>query len=274
MSATWSEKPDAQMRSPNILGWMLFALRAGIFGLITLVMFVFFLGLRLLPWERPAKLMVGAWNHIAVWFCGLSVRRVGTPMAHAGARVSNHASWMDPLTLRVAAPMQFVSKDDVAKWPGIGVLARTSGVVFIERRRSRAATHQNVLLERLRKGEKLCFFPEGTSSDGLRVLPFKSTLFEVFLSDDMRDITWVQPTSLIYKPRQGLRPDFYGWWGKMGFGGHLVQILSQSWGGEAIVVFHEPVKAADFESRKVLAKHCEAAVRQGFETYSQDKLAE
>ncbi len=273
MSATWSEKPDAAFDPPGPLGWVLLALRALVFGLITLVLFVIFMLLRLLPWQRPAKLIVGFWNHLAVWFCGLSVRRVGTPMREPGARVSNHASWMDPLTLRVAAPMQFVSKADVAGWPVIGTLARTSGVVFIERKRSRAATHQNVLLERLKGGEQLCFFPEGTSSDGLRVLPFKSTLFEVFLSDEMREITWVQPMSLIYRPRKALRPDFYGWWGKMGFGGHLVQILSQSWGGEAVVVFHAPVRAADFADRKALARHCEAEVKAGFERYAGDRLA-
>jgi len=268
MSATWSEKPDAEMSRPAGLGWVLLGFRAVVFGLITAILFVIFLLLRLLPWPYPAKRIVGFWNHLAVWFCGLSVRRIGEPMKQAGARVSNHASWMDPLTLRVAAPMQFVSKDDVANWPIIGTLARTSGVVFIERKRSRAASHQNVLLERLKLGEQLCFFPEGTSSDGLRVLPFKSTLFEVFLSAEMRELTWIQPVSLIYNPRRGLRPDFYGWWGKMGFAPHILQILSQSWGGEAVVVFHEPVRAADYADRKALGRHCEAEVRAGFERFA------
>jgi len=271
---TWQEIPDPVRDPPSLVGWALLGLRGIAFGLITLVMFLVFLLVRLLPNKWLANKMVGAWNHIAVWFCGIKVRRIGIPMKTPGARVSNHASWMDPLILRVGAPMQFVSKSEVASWPGIGILARTSGVVFIERRRSRAASHRNVLLERLNKGEKLCFFPEGTSSDGRRVLPFKSTLFAAFMGDDMRDVTWIQPMSLIYLPRADLPDNFFGWWGGMGFADHIIQVLSKSWSCEALVIFHDPVRAADFPDRKALARHCEAETRKGFADHAPQMAAE
>jgi len=133
--------------------------------------------------------------------------------------------------------------------------------MFIERKRTEAKRQESMFAERLDQGHRLCFFPEGTSTDGLRVLPFKSTLFNAFMTDQLRDQMWVQPVTVFYHPAAHLRDDFYGWWGDIGFGPHFVMILAKSKGGIAHVVFHDPVKAADFPDRKALARHCETSVR-------------
>ena len=119
--------------------------------------------------------------------------------------------------------------------------------------------------ERLKVGHKLLFFPEGTSTDGQRVLPFKPTLFAAFFADDLRDLLWVQPVTVHYQAPEGEDPRFYGWWGDMELAPHLLQLLAQKRQGAVRLIWHAPVKVSDFESRKTLAKHCEEAVRSAFE---------
>ncbi|HEY0214599.1 MAG TPA: lysophospholipid acyltransferase family protein [Paenirhodobacter sp.] len=192
---------------------------------------------------------------------GLRYRRRGTPMTHRGAVVANHASWLDIFVLNASQNLIFVSKAEVASWPGIGALARAAGTLFIQRDPKQARAQQVAMEDRIRQGQRLLFFPEGTSSDGRCVLPFKSTLFQSFFADGLRDLMWVQPVTVIYKAPDGADPRFYGWWGGMGFGPHLVQMLAAPRHGAVEVVFHPPLRVADFASRKELAAACESAVR-------------
>jgi lyso-ornithine lipid O-acyltransferase len=144
-------------------------------------------------------------------------------MRERGAVVANHSSWMDIFALNARKRVYFVSKAEVARWPGIGWLARATGTVFINRDPKEARAQQTVFEARLKAGHKLLFFPEGTSTDGQRILPFKSTLFGAFFAPDLRDILWVQPVTVIYTAPPGEDPRFYAWWGDMSFGGHLLK---------------------------------------------------
>ncbi|CAN5805851.1 hypothetical protein BH23PSE1_BH23PSE1_03140 [soil metagenome] len=182
-----------------------------------------------------------------------------------GALVANHASWLDIVVLTRAARVFFVSKAEVAGWPVIGAIARAIGTVFIERRAVEARRQQEVLRARLLRGDRMCIFPEGTSTDGRRVLRFKTALFGVFFEPDLHETLWVQPVSMIYRAPEGLPKAAYGWWGKMDFGAHLAAILAHSTGGSVEVVFHPPLKASDFADRKALADRAGALVREGFE---------
>ena len=155
-------------------------------------------------------------------------------------------------------------------WPGIGWLARATGTIFIERDRARAAEQTQIFRERLQAGHKLLFFPEGTSSDGTRVLPFKTTLFAAFFDPALRDALMVQPASVNYIAPPGEDPRFFGWWGDMDFGPHLVSILAHGAGGRVQVRYHVPFALKDMSDRKALAKACEEAVRAGFEAGGQD----
>ena len=107
----------------------------------------------------------------------------------------------------------------------------------------------------------MCFFPEATSSDGLRVLRFRTALFSAFLSDTVKAHMWVQPVTVVYTEGPEVPGGFYGWWGDMSFGGHMLQVFARSYHGRAQVIFHKPVRAADFDGRKALALHCETEVR-------------
>jgi 1-acyl-sn-glycerol-3-phosphate acyltransferase len=107
------------------------------------------------------------------------------------------------------------------------------------------------------------FFPEGTSTDGRRVLPFKPTLFEAFFDPGLAPGLRVQPVSVAYHAPDGADPAFYGWWGDMEFAAHLLKVLAHPRGGSVTVVWHAPLVVADFAGRKPLARAAEEAVRAG-----------
>jgi 1-acyl-sn-glycerol-3-phosphate acyltransferase len=182
----------------------------------------------------------------------------------SGAIVANHASWLDIMAVRATGLVYFVSKDDVASWPGVGFIARVSGTVFIERRRTEAKRQERVLLDRIAARQVLCIFPEGTSTDGLRVLPFKSSLFSAFFVDGAEDSVLIQPVTIRYHvaPGSGLPDSFYGWWGTMGFEPHVWNVLCRSRGGRVGVTFHDAVRPRDLGTRKTLAEHCGRTVAE------------
>jgi len=199
----------------------------------------------------------------ALVILGLRYQVRGTPMVERGAVVANHSSWLDIFTLNARKRIYFVSKSEVAGWPVIGWLARATGTVFINRDTREARHPKEVFEARLKAGHKLLFFPEGTSTDGMQVLPFKSTLFAAFFSDALRGFLHVQPVTVIYRAPAGQDPRFYGWWGDMEFGPHLLKVLAARRQGSVELVYHPPLRVADFESRKALARACEEAVRGG-----------
>lgn len=195
---------------------------------------------------------------------GFSIK--GTPIVERGAVVANHSSWLDIFALNARKRIYFVSKAEVAGWPGIGWLARATGTMFIRRDPAEAAKHKRMFEARLQAGHRLLFFPEGTSTDGRCVLPFKSTLFAAFHADALRPFLRIQPVTVIYHAPKGEDGRFYGWWGDMGFGNHLLKILAAPRQGSVQILCHTPLRVAAYPNRKSLAAACETAVRRGLET--------
>ncbi|MEM7530203.1 MAG: lysophospholipid acyltransferase family protein [Pseudomonadota bacterium] len=204
------------------------------------------------------------WSWAGLWLAGLRHRVEGTPV-DGGALVANHCSWLDIFALRATTLMYFVSKAEVADWPGVGFVTRVTGTIFIERRRSQAKAQEAVLRSRIAADQLLIFFPEGTSTDGLRVLPFKSSLFSVFYDEGQGADIMVQPVTIQYQPAPNstLPAEFYGWWADMPFYGHIIDVFARSRGGLVTVTFHPPAKPADFPDRKALAEHCQRLVAKG-----------
>ncbi|MCA0873343.1 1-acyl-sn-glycerol-3-phosphate acyltransferase [Seohaeicola saemankumensis] len=272
MSATWDsgDAPDPVVITP--LGWVLVLLRGGALIILISICLMILLLVRLI--ERPLYGMRRPVTPFITQFVcrnafrilGITFSTSGQLMQERGAVVANHVSWLDIFSLNARKRIYFVSKSEVANWPGIGWLARATGTVFIDRDRKQAKAQTELFENRLRVGHKLLFFPEGTSTDGLRVLPFKSTLFAAFFSDHLRDFLYVQPVSVIYFAPPGEPARFYGWWGDMEFGGHLLKTLAQPRQGSVELIYHIPVKVADFADRKALAVYCETAVRAGLES--------
>lgn len=182
--------------------------------------------------------------------------------------VANHTSYMDIVVLGAIVRGAFVAKSEVASWPGFGVIAKLGRTVFVDRKRSAAGRQRDEIVRRLTKvREPLIFFPEGTSNDGNRVLPFKATLFNVAEQPAGGEEVWVQPVSLAYTRVDGLpmgygwRP-LYAWYGDMDLASHLWVLLG--FGRVTVEVeFHQPVTAAPFGHRRHLSAWCEEAVRNG-----------
>ena len=216
------------------------------------------------PWRRPIS------SRITQFACrgslailGISLETTGSPMKYDGAVVANHSSWIDIFSLNAPQRIAFVSKSEVASWFGIGILAKSTGTVFIKRDRREAKKQRDDFAKRLADGEKLLFFPEGTSSDGRRILPFNSTLFAAFFDGAIRDDIRIQPVSVTYGAPPGEDPRCYCWWGNMEFAAHFLSVVSGPAGGRVEVVFHKPVLVRDFEGRKPLALHCRSLVESG-----------
>jgi 1-acyl-sn-glycerol-3-phosphate acyltransferase len=274
MNQTWDKGAPPDDMAIGAWGWALALVRGAVlavlvFGCLGLLLLVRLIERPLWGLRRPLTPFITQFvcrNAFRVMGMGFSVR--GDLMRHPGAVVANHSSWLDIFALNARKRIYFVSKAEVARWPGIGWLARATGTVFVQRD-PRQARDQTVLFEtRLTLGHKLLFFPEGTSTDGLRVLPFKPTLFQAFLSDHLRDFMYVQPVAVVYHAPKGLPERFYGWWGSMDFGPHLLRVLATRRQGSVELVYMPPVKVSDFSDRKALALDCETAVRMGFDTAS------
>ena len=269
--STWQsdELPPDDRVTP--LGWVRVALRAPLLAAVLIGGLGFLLVLRLV--EKPFHGVQRPWTpHITVWVCraslwimGIGYRARGRRMDWPGAVVANHSSWLDIFALNAGDRVYFVSKSEVADWPGIGWLAKATGTVFIRRAARDAAEQKLVFEERLVAGHKLLFFPEGTSSDGLRVLPFKPTLFAAFFSDALRGLMYVQPVTVRYHAPAGADVRFFGWWGDMDFGTHLLKMLAAGRRGSVEVIWHEPLKVDDFADRKALARACERVVQAAHE---------
>lgn len=213
------------------------------------------------PWTAPITRIT---LRLVLRVIGVRLRIRGRPMRHAGAVVANHVSWLDILALHACQTVVFVSKSEVAGWPGIGFLARFVGTVFIDRDPREARRQRDVLSRAMQGGARLMLFPEGTSTDGMRVLRFKSTLFEMMFTANAAADTHVQPVSVIYEAPPG-QPDprLYAWWGDMSLGPHLAMVLSMARQGSVTLVFHAPLRVAAFSGRKALAQAAEDRVRAG-----------
>ena len=261
------EPPPDKPVSP--LGWLLLALRGAAMALALGGGLGVHLALRLI--ERPLFGTHRPWTprltqavcRLCIAILGLRYAVRGQPMAHIGAVVANHTGWLDIFTLNACQRLYFVSKDEVANWPFVGWLARATGTVFIRRDPREAKAQQAIFEDRIRAGHHLLFFPEGTSTDGMQVLPFKTTLFAAFYTHGLDKVMQIQPVTVIYTAPVGEDPRFYGWWRDMGFAPHLVKVMTTLRQGAAEVVFHPPLDVSAFPSRKDLAAACEAAVRAG-----------
>ncbi len=141
---------------------------------------------------RHARVQVWAQGLLRV--LGLQLRVIGEPVDQGPALiVSNHISWLDILALHASRYCRFVSKADVRHWPLVGALATGAGTLYIERDSRRDALRVvHHMADSLRAGDVLAVFPEGTTSDGVSLLPFHANLLQAAIAADAP----VQPVAL------------------------------------------------------------------------------
>lgn len=245
-------------------------------GIVRLIAYLIWTAL-LLPFQALAvALRLGIRRRLpllyhagCLWVFDIKVVTIGAmSTARPTLFVSNHVSYLDIEVLGSLIPGSFVAKSEVAGWPLFGMLSKLQETVFINRLARQDVKRQGETLSgRLASGDNLILFPEGTSSDGNRVLPFKTALFSVAAQRvDDRALT-VQPISISAVALDGiplgrlLRP-IYAWYGDMDLGPHLWSMAKL--GGVTIVVeFHPTVTVDTVGSRKALADSCWRSVRDG-----------
>ena len=223
-----------------------------------------FLGLRL-----PARATFPRLYHrVCMRLLGLHVVVHGRPAERRPVLfVSNHTSYLDIAILASVVDVSFVAKSEVAGWPLFGLLAKLQRTVFVDRRSTNAGRDRRSIETRLRAGDNLVLFPEGTSNDGIHTLPFKSALFAVAGLQVGPEPLIVQPVSIACTALDGIPLGrrhrwVYAWYGEMALAPHLWSLLGL--GDLTVVVqFHAPVTLAQFGSRKALAEHCWHDVTSG-----------
>lgn len=206
---------------------------------------------------------------------GLRVQVLGRP-APAERRpvlyVVNHSSWLDILVLGGTLEACFVAKSEVGTWPLVSTIAKLGRTLFVSRNRDRIGQEAAAIRARLAAGDSVVLFPEGTSNDGSRVLPFRSSFLAV--TDAAR---CVQPVSLVYDRLGGLpacrrdRP-LFAWYGDMDIASHFWRIARRS-GKRATVLLHEPVDPRDFPDRKALTAAVAEVVAEGAAALRQNRPA-
>ena len=215
---------------------------------------------------------------------GLRVRMIGPRLRRRTADgrpivyVSNHSSWLDILVLGGRLEACFIAKEEVAGWPLVSWIAKLGRSVYVRRRRTSTGRERDDMRDRLASGDNLILFPEGTTSDGSRVLQFRSaflSIAELPATPDGKP-PLVQPVSVVYDrlaylPTGRATRPLFAWYGDMDIGSHFWR-LAQHRGLRATVLLHAPLDPASFPSRKALAQATWAAVADGAAMLRQNRL--
>ncbi len=218
------------------------------------------------------------------WIIGIRVRVIGAPLVTKDGRrviyVSNHSSWVDIPVVGGVLPGLFVAKGEVGTWPVISTIAKLGRTVFVTRSRTSTGKERDNMRAVLAGGDNLILFPEGTSSDGSRVLPFRTSFFsvaEVKAGEDKSTLPLIQPVSVVYDRLGGLpagrasRPIF-AWYGDMDIASHFWR-LGQHVGLRATVLLHAPVDPARFTDRKEMSQAVWQIIADGASTLRQNRPA-
>ncbi|KAA0968568.1 1-acyl-sn-glycerol-3-phosphate acyltransferase [Aureimonas fodinaquatilis] len=215
---------------------------------------------RYLPW---------LWHRVAARVSGIRVSVSGTPFSSKSLLIAaNHQSWADIVALGSVLPLSFIAKSEVGSWPVFSTLAKLQRTVFVSRQERRKVGQQaDTIAERLNAGDVMVLFAEGTTSDGNRVLPFKTALFgaaqaSLRKSDQSRLI--VQPVAIAYTHGHGIPLGFHGrplaaWPGDVELMPHLLAFL-RCGAVDVRISFGEPVEFDLDSDRKAVARICEARV--------------
>ncbi|MCJ2088255.1 1-acyl-sn-glycerol-3-phosphate acyltransferase [Methylobacterium sp. E-005] len=217
----------------------------------------------------PAPIL---FHRVFLWLFGVRVTQSGTPPApgEAALVLANHVSWLDIIAIGSLRPLSFVAKSEIAGWPVIGGLAALQRTIYIDRqRRGATATVSAAMGHRLAEGELVVLFAEGTTGDGIRLLPFRSSLVgaarAALQAEAGRGRVRLQPLAIAYPRRNGLPVTLserseIAWYGDMELAPHLAAFV-QGGAIDVHVVWGAPIAFEASTDRKVATAAAEAEVR-------------
>ena len=221
------------------------------------------------------------WHRTMCRILGVEIRILGS-VEHQGPILyaSNHVSWLDIIILGgILENASFIAKSEMAQWGFLGTMCNLHKTIFVDRaRRTDTKNQADRLTSRIKEGDSLILFPEGTSTDGGRVVPFKSSLFSVAeRADEASDHKLlIQPLTLAFTEMNGIplvrsqRP-LVAWLGDVELFDHLRQFLSLA-RTVVTIEYHKPITLHEAGCRKSLAIYCEDQVRAGLERAARMEL--
>lgn len=226
---------------------------------------------------RLRDVLPRTFHRLILKLMGVRVRVHGGLPEKGTLMVSNHVSWFDIVSIGSLIPVSFVAKKEVKTWPLFGQLANLQRTVFVDRRPGRHTAHtSNQLADRLAAGDRLVLFAEGTTTDGTRLLPFKSSLFasveRAALAPAKKrrpsDIK-VQPMTVTFSESHNMvmgrrQRGKFAWVGDEALAPHLLFMLLRSC-VVIDIVFHAPLRGDDMRDRKTMARASQAKVREGLD---------
>lgn len=241
----------AVLRTLTLLGWILLVL-----PFVTL--------LWLLRLQKPRGRLAYVFFMGSLRFMGVRVNHIGKPSKLRPLMVvANHSSYLDIFVIGAQLPISFTPKREIRSWPFIGWLAVLADCVFVERRPAFMEEARVEMAKRIDAGRVLCLFPEGTTSNGKQLKPFKSGFLS--LAEDHH--LPVQPASIAYthigdEPITDATRELVAWVGEATFFMHFWRLLAMP-GVKATLRWHDPLNRADFADRKALTKAAETIVAAG-----------
>lgn len=191
------------------------------------------------------------------WIIGARVKIHGTPLRRDVFFIANHVSWVDILALAGATGTAFVAKFELSQVPVIGWLCRLNRTVFVKRENRMGVAQQiNALKEALADNWSVTVFPEGTTTDGRSLLPFKSSMLSVLEPPPAGVL--VQPVVLDY----GDVAEFIGWIGEEGGVNNAMRVMGRKGSFPLRITYLEPFSPEDYRGRKAIAAQARMEIEQ------------
>jgi len=223
--------------------------------------------------ELPSRRSIpGIYHRMICRLLGVRITEIGACQPGRPLLVvSNHTSWLDIPVITAVSPVVFVAKREVATWPLFGLLARLQRSVFVDRdRRHKVAEVNAEIAERLGAGDPVVLFAEGTSSDGNRVLPFRTALIgaarNVLARQGRAEGVYVQPLSVAYTCLHGIAMGRYrrpvvAWYGSLDLVPHVGALMRHG-AIDVVLTWGDPIACDGGTDRKLLARQLETVVRR------------
>jgi 1-acyl-sn-glycerol-3-phosphate acyltransferase len=216
-------------------------------------------------WQKPRARLAQLFFKGAAFLVGLRFMVEGAPVKLRPLMiVANHSSYIDIFAIGSLIPISFAPKREVRKWPLIGFLCVLADCVFVERRPSHLNEAREEMAKRIAEGRVICLFPEGTTSDGKNLKPFKSAFLS--LAEDHK--LPVQPVSVAYTHVgdtlivDDSQREQVAWVGDSTFFKHFIHVLGLP-SIRVVLRWHEPLHSQNFEDRKQLTKAAFTVVNSG-----------
>lgn len=203
----------------------------------------------------PASPFARLFLRWAAWCAGARIKVEGQPTRSNVLYIANHVSWLDILVLSGQTGCAFIAKADMAPWPVLGWLATQNNSVYVERDNRRGVLQQAGDVQRaLLSGQPLCLFPEGTTANGVELLPFRSSLIAAVMPAP--DAIQIQPVAIDY----GAVAADIAWTADESVGTNALRVMTRNKRFPVRISFLEPLDHADFADRKAVAAHSRAEI--------------